>query len=132
MATRLRTGLSPEEAALAMDVMKAFIRLRRVDPKMSIEEAYALLAVASKPGGASHEIAEALELDNYGMSRVMGGLFELGPKEVPGLGLVRATEDTMDRRRKLLHPTPRGTDLVRDVLNDIGEGFRHVGKKAGD
>lgn len=131
MVKKIDVGLSPQERAQAASLCAALRTLRSADPKLSLEEAYALLTVASRPGVMQKEVAEELGLSSGSLSRVFGHLTERGDKRTDGLKLIRTEDDKTDWRQKLNFLTPSGEVLVRAALRDAADGGKDVGPPEG-
>lgn len=121
MATHIGKGLTPMERAQADSLARALLTLRSVDPKMSIEEAYVLLAVASRPGIPQREVGEGLELPSGPMSRLFGRLTIRGDATGEGLKLIRTEDSPTDFRLKLNFLSQQGDILARAVLREAFE-----------
>ncbi len=130
MAASIGKGMNPKERAQAIGISRALLTLRSVDPKISAEEAYFLLAVASRPGISQTEIREELDLLPNQVSRIFGRLSVRGAKAGTGLKLIRTEDDPEDFRKNLNYLTPAGEVLVRAVLQEVFPGLEGERKDA--
>lgn len=121
-----------ERAAVAHNIMSAFIRIRDVDAKMSLEEVLTLLLVAVRPGISASEVADELGISRASQGRITSRLTEHGDRGTPGLELIYGVETPGNRRRKELALTAKGRRLVDDTLNDILKGFDHDRPEQGE
>lgn len=118
MSKKPEIGLSPQERAQAASLCAALHTLRSADPKMSLEEAYALLAVAARPGLMQKEVADELGVTPGSASRVFGRLTERGDKRGDGLKLIRTQDNANDWRQKLNYLSHVGEVLIRASLRE--------------
>lgn len=119
MVATIDKGMNPVERAQAMDLSRALLTLRSVDPKISAEEAFFLLAVAARPGISQTEIKEELDLRPNQVSRIFGRLSVRGDQSGTGLKLVRTEDSPEDYRKNLNYLTHAGEVLVRAVLQEV-------------
>ena len=91
--------------------------LRGVNPTMSMQVFHTLLLVAQNPGSSVTDLSKASGFPLATMSR---NLLDLGPrnrKREPGLGLVQATIDDMELRKKQVNLSPKGELLIKQLID---------------
>lgn len=86
-------------------------------PVMPIQMLQALLAVAKKPGITMHQLGEILNTSQASCSRNVAALGKSHKFGEPGLDLVEAVEDPVERRRKIMFLTPKGRARVQEILS---------------
>lgn len=89
---------------------------RNVNPTMSIQVVHTLMLIALHEGASLTEIAT---MSGFKMATVSRNILDLGKfnrKREPGLGLVHTEIDPMELRKKQITLTPKGQDLVRQIL----------------
>ncbi|KRE04665.1 hypothetical protein ASE61_06990 [Bosea sp. Root670] len=87
--------------------------LRKIDPELPMQVAHVLLVIARYPGLCQREVAARTKIGKSSASRIIEGL------SASGRGLVSATEDTVDRRVKLLMLTDQGHRVVRRMVSGL-------------
>lgn len=90
---------------------------------ISLHQIKALLYVALKDSQndppESREVAKALGLSTSGVSRAVASLGEYGRGKRAGLGLLHASPDLQDRRRKPLMLTKRGRQVIEQITKEM-------------
>lgn len=82
-----------------------------------MQTAQVLLHTAVKPGILQKELQDLIGVERSAMSRNVAILSKHGyRKGVPGHELIVATEDIEDRKRKVLHLTPKGRRLMNSIV----------------
>ena len=98
--------------------LMAVIEIARAeDPVMPIQMLQTLLAVARQPGITMQELGEILGTSQASCSRNVAALGKWHKFGEPGLDLVDAIEDPVERRRKIIFLTPKGRVRVQEVLS---------------
>ena len=98
--------------------LMAVIEIARAeDPVMPIQMLQTLLAVARQPGITMQELGEILGTSQASCSRNVAALGKWHKFGEPGLDLVDAIEDPVERRRKIIFLTPKGRARVQEVLS---------------
>lgn len=87
--------------------------LRKIDPELPMQVAHVLLLIAKHPGICQREIAARANIAKSSASRIIDSL------SAKGRGLVSATEDTIDRRVKVLMLTDQGHRVVRRIIGGL-------------
>jgi DNA-binding MarR family transcriptional regulator len=90
---------------------------RAEDPVMPIQMFQTLLAVARQSGITMNELGEILKTSQASCSRNVAALSKWHKFGEPGLDLIEAVEDPVERRRKIIFLTPKGRARVREVLS---------------
>jgi DNA-binding MarR family transcriptional regulator len=100
--------------------LMAVIEIARAeDPVMPIQMLQTFLAVARQPGITMHQLGEILQTSQASCSRNVAALGKWHKFGEPGLDLVEAVEDPVERRRKIMFLTPKGRARVQEVLSAI-------------
>ena len=111
-----------------IQVIRAF---RNVDSEMPAQMAHCLLEVALRPGLNMRQLEEATGLSQSSASRNIQTLGKWHRDRRPGYDRVESVEDPEDTRRKIMFLTPKGRQLVADVLSAVtGEPFEYEGPTA--
>lgn len=99
-------------------LMKALDKLRALDSDMPLAQAVCLLLISKHEGLSLKELAEKAGIGMASASRYVAffGKPHAGLGHKPGMGLVVATEDPMERRKKTITLTGKG----RAVINQLG------------
>jgi DNA-binding MarR family transcriptional regulator len=93
-----------------------------LDPEMQLQTLLTLLIVDMEPGITMTEALKKIGISQAAMSRNAAILGRLYSKGEPGLDMIAATEDPMERRRKVMRMTPKGEKL----LAELAARFTHV------
>jgi DNA-binding MarR family transcriptional regulator len=75
------------------------------------------LAVAKQPGISMQQLGEILKTSQASCSRNVAALGKWHKFDEPGLDLVEAVEDPVERRRKIMFLTSKGRARVQEVLS---------------
>lgn len=99
------------------------IRLLRgiaaIDPEMPLQQAHCLLLIAQAEEGTSlTDLANKAGVQLATASRYIGHLGKLNRKREPGLELVEAFEDPMERRKKIIRLSPKGIAAIRKLTGN--------------
>lgn len=96
---------------------------REVDPEMPAQQMMVLLAVAEEPDLTMAKLAEVVGISQSSTSRNVAALAQVHRKGLPGHDLVFAYEDPMERRRKLVRLTSKGTRLMAKVEEAMAQAM---------
>ena len=96
--------------------------LRAIDSEMPVQMAHCLMEVALNPGMGMRALEQATGLSQSSASRNIQTLGKWHRDKRPGYDLVETVEDPEDTRRKIMFLTPKGRQLVSDVLSALGDG----------
>lgn len=100
-------------------LLKVIERFRELDAEMQAQSIAVLLKVAKHPVPIKMgEIAAELGLSQSTVSRNVAYLGDWNRHKKDGFKLLEAFEDPMERRRKLVRLTPKGTRFIKS-LSDI-------------
>jgi len=97
------------------ELKKSLETLRGLDSDMPMAQALALLVIAEKEGLSLKELAEEIGVGMASASRYVAFFGKPTPLSKKGLGLVVATEDPMERRKKIINLTAKGRALVNKL-----------------
>lgn len=97
-------------------LIRTLMRVREVDAEMPAQTLYALLEIVKRPGITMIDLQRLLGMSSAGTSRIVSRLVDVERPGVPGLGFARRTENSADRRNKVVHPTPQGIAFVRRIM----------------
>jgi DNA-binding MarR family transcriptional regulator len=98
--------------------LMAVIEIARADdPVMPIQMLQTFLAVARQPGISMQQLGEILRTSQASCSRNVAALGRWHKFGEPGLDLVEAVEDPVERRRKIMFLTPKGCTRVQEMLS---------------
>lgn len=84
-------------------------------PDMLLQQLSVLISVALEPDQGVLDIGEKLGLTQASVSRNVAALSAIHRKHRPGLNLLAAYEDPMERRRKMVRLTPAGEVFVKKL-----------------
>lgn len=101
------------------DVLKRF---REHDPEMQMQTAQTFITVALNPGISMTELSEKVGISQASCSRNVAALSRVHRLNKPGLDLVVAAEDPMERRRKVVKLTPKGQRLAEALTKLLAGG----------
>lgn len=122
----------PEEATTATPNKEAVTRtftwmvavieeFRKLNPEMQAQTLLTFCAVASREGEVSMKDVEHLTgMTTSSTSRNVAALGALHRKGQPGMDLVLAFENPMNRRMKLLKLTPKGRRVAESIVRYAG------------
>ncbi len=104
----------PNDSALYFKLVRVvnltarpFVETLALKHRLSLNEWRVMIVLASHPGCAAHEIAQATGLDKMSVSRAIAGLSRHGR--------ITKRADTLDARRTLLELNREGRRLFEDV-----------------
>lgn len=95
---------------------------RKLDPEMQLQTAATFMCVALRPGITMKEIGDKLGISQASCSRNVAALSKWHRLNKEGHNLVVATEDPTERRRKVVHLTPDGERLARNLTTYLEGG----------
>lgn len=85
---------------------------------MPISQAYALLLIARYEGLSVKDLAHRADIGMATASRYVSQFGKMVRPGEPGMGLVEAADDPMERRKKIIKLTPKGRQVVAKLLGD--------------
>lgn len=88
--------------------LRIFEEFRAIDSDMPLQTAVMYLLVAQNEGLTMADISKQMELAQSTCSRNIAALSKWHRLNRPGLDLVVAKEDPVERRRKVVYLTPKG------------------------
>lgn len=117
--------VSDREARVAEIALKSVLRLfdniRKKHPDMPMAQAHVLLRVAAAgdQGISMSDLARETYIGQASCSRYVAALGKLDRHRETGMDLVRAVEDPLERRKKIVTLTGKGRAYVNTLL--LGE-----------
>jgi DNA-binding MarR family transcriptional regulator len=100
--------------------LMAVIEIARADdPVMPIQMLQTFLAVAKQPGISMQQLGAILKTSQASCSRNVAALGKWHKFQQPGLDLVEAVEDPVERRRKIVFLTPKGRARAEEILSAL-------------
>jgi DNA-binding MarR family transcriptional regulator len=94
---------------------------------MPIQVCLLFVLVAQNEGSSQATFEKALGISRSAISRGAARLSHYGWNNKPGLDLIDMREDPTDRRYKVLHLTPKGRLLIRQIMGAIRYGSQKEG-----
>lgn len=94
---------------------KGVEELRKFDPEMPAQTVNLFLLVCMHPGITQKDLAIRLGVSQASISRNTAALSKVHRLNTPGHDLVVATEDPVERRRKVVHLTPKGRRVMEAI-----------------
>lgn len=116
--TFIKQGLIYDRYAL-VQIFKAIEEFRGVDPEMPAQGAALFLYSAIYPGCTMTDLQKSLGMTQSSCSRNVSALSEWHRLEKPGHGLLAATPDPMERRRKIVRLTEKGEQLAVSLTEAV-------------
>ncbi|OEC39914.1 MarR family transcriptional regulator [Pseudomonas sp. 1D4] len=111
-------GLAYDRYTL-VQLFKAIEEFRAVDPEMPSQSAALFLYSAIYPGCTMTDLQKSLGMTQASCSRNVSALSEWHRLEKPGLGLIVASPDPMERRRKIVQLTEKGQQLAVSLTEAV-------------
>lgn len=102
-----------------LKLSKGLERLHELHSDMTIQQAMAMLWIASNEGVTQREATGSLGFTESSTSRILALLSEYGSRTITGLGLIRSEINPEDRRERFIFLTSKGRRLVEDIERDI-------------
>ena len=102
-----------------VQLFKAIEEFRAVDPEMPSQSAALFLYSAIYPSCTMTDLQTNLGMSQASCSRNVSALSEWHRLEKPGLGLIVATPDPMERRRKIVQLTDKGQQLAVSLTEAV-------------
>lgn len=96
-----------------------FQAFRSLDTTMPLQLAYTFVLCATYEGEAVGDIARRAGFAVSTTSRHILDLGEFNRKKEPGYDLVKTVIDPMELRRKTVHLTPKGKNLLNQIINTM-------------
>lgn len=97
---------------------RAIEEMRKIDPEMQAHTINIFIVVCMNPGITMKDLGQQLGVSQATMSRNIAALGKVHRLNRPGYDLVEAQEDPAERRRKIVHLTPKGK-RVQESLQEI-------------
>lgn len=96
--------------------LKMLEEFRKIEPDMPLQMAATFLTVANEEGITMKTLGERLGISQSSCSRNIAALSKFHRLNKPGHDLVCATEDPVERRRKIVKLTPKGKRVAEALL----------------
>lgn len=97
--------------------LKILEEFRKIDPEMPMHMAAMFLIVANEEGITMKTLRERLGISQASCSRNVAALSNAHRLNKPGHDLLMATEDPVERRRKIVMLTPKGKRVAAALLD---------------
>ena len=94
----------------------AIEEMRKLDPEMQAHTINIFLTVCTLPNITMKDLGIRLGVSQATMSRNVAALSKVHRLNRPGLDLIEATEDPLERRRKIVNLTPKGERVKQALL----------------
>ena len=94
---------------------KCLDEMRKLDPEIQAQTISCFVVVAMNPGITMKDIGERVGISQASTSRNIAALSKVHRLNRPGHDLVVATEDPVERRRKVVHLTDKGKLVVESL-----------------
>lgn len=109
--------INPKFAAMTMT--RVMQRIRQLDPDVGVQAVETFFTVAATPDIPMADLQESLALASSSISRNVALLGAIHRAGRPGLGLLDAYEDPLNRRMKRVKLTKRGEHLMDSVVSEL-------------
>lgn len=97
-------------------------RVAEIDPEMPLQQLHCLLVIAEANEGLSlTDLAKKVGIGLATASRYVGALGKINRRREEGLKLIEAFEDPMERRKKIIRLTKKGTTTTYKLI-----GVKHA------
>lgn len=100
-------------------VTKVLSALRALDEQFPIQCAEIIFYIASNPGCTAQDLAHQTGLSISSISRNLMTLGQMRRDKTIGHNLIETVGDPLDRRRRIIFLTPRGSRLVAKLLGTL-------------
>ena len=100
-------------------IVRTMQRLRDQHGDMTLFQAQFFVVIAANPGINLKDVYRQIGANDSMASRTMALLTDIGSRTIPGLDLVVARVNSLDRRERLLDLTPKGKRLWADIEKDF-------------
>lgn len=114
-----RPSYSMEDRRHLDKVSGLFQAFRQLDATMPLQLAYTFVLCATYEGESVGDIARRAGFAVSTTSRHILDLGEFDRKKEPGYGLVETKIDPMELRRKTVHLTPKGKNLLNQIISTM-------------
>jgi DNA-binding MarR family transcriptional regulator len=94
---------------------KCLDEMRKLDPEIQAQTVSCFVVVAMNPGITMKDIGERVGISQASTSRNIAALSKVHRLNRPGHDLVVATEDPVERRRKVVHLTDKGKRVAESL-----------------
>jgi DNA-binding MarR family transcriptional regulator len=102
--------------------LRIFETLRHLDAQMPVGQIEFFLNAAKMQPCTLTEIAQACDAKMTTASRYLANLAAVGQFKETGLNLLKAQENPMNRRQKLVELTPEGERLLETIVGKQSKG----------
>ncbi|MBY3245149.1 winged helix-turn-helix transcriptional regulator [Rhizobium laguerreae] len=107
--------LTDSQARIAKAASKAasiIEEFRKLNAEMQAQQMAIFLAVVARPGSTITDLANVTGHSTASVSRNVAALSQTHRKGMPGLDILIAKEDVLDRRNKRISLTPKGMRIM--------------------
>ncbi len=98
-----------------LNLHKALRLVQTQDERMQVQTILVLLTVAEFGPISMSQLKDTAGLSQSSVSRNCAALGKIHRKGRPGLGLITATEDPMDRKQKVVKLTTKGENFMAQL-----------------
>ena len=120
------------EAQMAQALIPALLEFRaKIDPEMPVQQLLTFLITARTPGITMQDAMKELDISSASISRNVSALSRINRFHQPGHELLQATEDPMERRRKVLELTTHGKQFAKRVAEIFNKQMQIIEKRGG-
>lgn len=100
-------------------LMKAIDVIRTDSDDMPAQQIQTFLAVALRPGLTMEDLSREVGISQSSCSRNVAALSKWHRLGKPGADYIEANEDPRERRRKVMHLTPKGRTVARKAIEAL-------------
>lgn len=97
-------------------LIRVFTELKALDTDMTLAQALCLLLIAKNEGLSLSELANKSGVGMASASRYVSAMGKPGPRNQRALGFITATEDPLERRKKVIQMTTKGRTFVNKLI----------------
>jgi DNA-binding MarR family transcriptional regulator len=112
---------SVKTAKAARKIAAIVEEFRKLNAEMQAQQMAIFLAVAGKPNCTITELSVVTGHATSSISRNVAALGKFHRKGMPGLDVMEAVEDNVDRRLKRVRLTPKGQRIMAGLLERVGD-----------
>jgi DNA-binding MarR family transcriptional regulator len=114
-----RPSYAAEDRRHLDKVLGLFQAFRTLDATMPLQLAYTFILCTTYEGESVGDIARRAGFAVSTTSRHILDLGEFNRKKEPGYGLVETKIDPLELRRKSVHLTPKGKNLLNQIISTM-------------
>lgn len=111
----MQREITPHHVEKILELLK---ELQKIDPEFPLQYSICLAEIALNEGLSLTELSKKTNLSISTVSRIVGALSDFRKNNRP-YGLVKLTTSETERRRKALHLTPKGRQLLITISTGL-------------